>query len=49
VGISDRIAVLSGGRITEILEGETATEQQVLVAIQGGVSAPAAPIGSASP
>ena len=49
VGISDRIAVLYGGRITEILEGESATEQQVLVAIQGGVSAPAAPMGAASP
>ena len=49
VGISDRIAVLYGGRIMEILEGESATEQQVLVAIQGGVSAPAAPMGAASP
>ncbi len=49
VGISDRIAVLYAGRITEILEGESATEQQVLVAIQGGVSAPAAPMGAASP
>ena len=40
MGISDRIAVLYEGRITEILDGEHVTEQQLLLAIQGGTSAP---------
>jgi ABC-type sugar transport system ATPase subunit len=49
MGISDRIAVLYEGRITEILDGTTVTEQELLLAIQGGVAAPAAPMGAAAP
>jgi ABC-type sugar transport system ATPase subunit len=48
MGISDRIAVLYEGRVTEILHGEDATEQQLLLAIQGGVSTPTTPAGAAS-
>jgi L-arabinose transport system ATP-binding protein len=36
IGISDRIAVLFHGRLTALLDPRSATEQEVLLAIQGG-------------
>jgi ribose transport system ATP-binding protein len=44
MGLSDRIAVLYEGRLAALLDARTATEQQVLLAIQGGVARNVEPI-----
>jgi ribose transport system ATP-binding protein len=44
IGLSDRIAVLYEGRVTAVFDSRTAREQEVLLAIQGGVAAGAKPV-----
>jgi ABC-type sugar transport system ATPase subunit len=47
MGISDRIAVLCQGRVTSLLDPRTASEQEVLLAVQGGVAVDREPVAEA--
>jgi ribose transport system ATP-binding protein len=47
MALSDRIAILYQGRLTAVLDPQTASEQDVLLAIQGGVIHGAEPVAEA--
>ena len=48
MSLSDRIAVMYEGRITGILDGETASEQEIALLMAGGHLPDSVPMGSAS-